>query len=341
MNLYSLIKPLLFTSDPDKAHQLTLSFLKHVPYFVCASLHKKRIHDPTACLGLIFPNKIGLAAGFDKNGEAINALLACGFGFLELGGVTPEPQDGNPHPRMLRIPAYKSLINHCGLNNYGVAFLKEQLKKPRLPGIVGVNIAANKTTPLELAYQDYGKCFNSIYAYCDYVSANISCPNIHGKNAADQLKQSLSIAQHLCELREIQKQKIGISKPILIKISPDTDETSLAHFCDQINPLPIDGIICSNTTLSRPSSLTEAEKNFGGGLSGELLTDASLSQIKKLQPMLSKEKTIIGVGGIHDTQSAKACIDAGASLIQLYTSLIYEGPCVIKSIAKDLTSLRF
>jgi dihydroorotate dehydrogenase len=341
MNFYSLLKPLLFTSDPEKAHRLTLSFLKHTPDFMCASLHKHRISDPTECFGLHFPNKVGLAAGFDKNGEAINALLALGFGFLELGGVTPEPQQGNLAPRMLRIPSYKSLINHLGLNNLGVAFLKEQLKKPRLSGVIGVNIAANKTTPLERAYLDYGHCLNTIYPYCDYISANISCPNVHGKDASAQLAQSLSIAEHLCELREIQKQSIGITKPILIKISPDTDAASLAIFCERINPLSIDGIIGGNTTISRPEVLSKSQVAFCGGLSGELLTPIALNQIQQLRPLLSKDKAIIGVGGIHDSQSAKACMQAGASLIQLYTSLIYEGPCLIKTLAKDLAFLRF
>ena len=217
--------------------------------------------------------------------------------------------------------------------------MKEQLKKPRLPGIIGVNIAANKTTPLELAYQDYGKCFNSIYAYCDYISANISCPNIHGKDASAQLMQSLCITQHLCEQRELQKQKNGVYKPLLIKISPDTDEASLAIFCEQMNPLPIDGIICGNTTLARPDILSEAEKNFKGGLSGELLTNKAVNQVKELHTLLSNDKSIIAVGGIHDSESAQNCLKAGASLIQIYTSLVYEGPCVIKNIAQSLASL--
>jgi dihydroorotate dehydrogenase len=336
MNIYPLLRPLLFTADPDKAHKLTLAFLKRVPFSMCQSMHAKRIESPSQCFGLTFPNKLGLASGFDKNGEAINALLALGFGFLELGGVTPEPQSGNPLPRMLRIPEYSSLINHCGLNNLGVKQLVEQLKKPRLNGIIGVNIAANKTTPLERSYLDYSTCFNALYPYCDFISANISCPNVKGKNAADQLKQSLSIAEHLCEQREQQQQKIGIYKPLVIKVSPDTDAESLQNFCQQINPLSIDGIICGNTTISRPDVLTDRQAQFSGGLSGELLTEKAKHQVTTLRSFLAKDKSIIGVGGIHNAESAKASLDAGADLIQIYTSLIYQGPKVIKDILRGL-----
>jgi len=336
MNIYPLIKPLLFTTNPDKAHQLTLSFLSRLPNALCRSLIKNRVTDPTECFGLTFANKVGLASGFDKNGIAINALFALGFGFIELGGVTPEPQAGNPKPHMLRIPRHNSLINHCGLNNHGVKQLRLQLQKPRLDGIVGVNIAANKTTPLEQAYHDYGLCLNEIYAYCDFISANISCPNVQGKNASDQLKQSLNIAEHICEQREQQKQIIGQYKPLLIKISPDTDKESLKLFCDQINPLPIDGIICGNTTISRPEPLSKQEKDFSGGLSGELLTNKACCQVESLKAVLTDSKPVIAVGGIHDLQSAKLAIKAGAQLVQIYTALIYHGPEIIKMIAKAL-----
>ena len=334
--MYQLIKPLLFKLDPEKIHHLTTSGLKMMNHIWGVKYLTKKIfevNDPRlACdvFGLKFKNLIGLAAGFDKNAAFVEELAQFGFGFIEIGTVTPLPQPGNERPRLFRLPADKALINRMGFNNQGVDVVADRLSRVKRNGlIIGGNIGKNKSTLNEDAVNDYVICFNRLFEVVDYFVVNVSSPNT--PNLRDlQEKEPL---KHILNTLQQHNQERAIPKPILLKISPDLNDSQLDDIIEIIQETKIAGVVATNTTISRPDLLSaqhlEAQT---GGLSGQPIKHCSTRVIRYLTSKSNKSFAIIGVGGIHSPEDAFEKLEAGASLIQLYTGFIYEGPSLIKRI---------
>ena len=343
---YSLARPLLFKMDPEAAHELTLDKLEklqHSPLMCLAS--QPRIDDPVTLAGLQFPNRVGLAAGLDKNARCIDAWSALGFGFVEVGTVTPKGQPGNPRPRMFRIPEKEALINRLGFNNDGLdAFIanvrKSKLRQnPKAGGmLLGLNIGKNAATPIERATDDYLVCLAGVYPHADYVTVNISSPNtknlraLQSDEALDQLLGAL--AARRAELA----QQHGAYKPVFVKIAPDLDEAQVAVIADTLKRHVMDGVVATNTTLSREAvkGLKHAEE--AGGLSGAPVLEASNAVIRQLRARLGRDYPIIGVGGILSGADALSKIAAGADVVQIYSGMIYKGPGLVTEVARALQS---
>jgi dihydroorotate dehydrogenase len=340
--MYSLIKPFLFRINPEKAHHLTFSLLKAVHFlpgfgFLCRMRYK--IDHPKLkkrLFGLEFQNPVGLAAGMDKDAIAFNELGNFGFGFIEIGTVTPKPQPGNDKPRLFRLTRNEALINRMGFNNHGVRTAAEKLKKRKDKTlIVGGNIGKNKLTPNENAVDDYVICFNELFDVVDYFVVNVSSPNT--PNLRD-LQEKEPLTALLNTLQQLNRSKPK-AKPILLKIAPDLTDSQLDDIIDIVRETKIEGVIATNTTISREGldySKDELE-NFGmGGLSGKPLTKRSTEVIRYLKQKSNNAFPVIGVGGIHSAGDAIEKIKAGADLVQLYTGFIYHGPKLIKDINKRL-----
>jgi len=346
--MYRLIKPLLFLFDPEKVHYFVTRNLKRFNRFPGGAAASKMIWDiqdsrlEKEVFGLKFKNPVGLAAGFDKNGELISEMANMGFGFIEVGTVTPLPQPGNPKPRMFRLPADSALINRMGFNNLGVDALADRIadyrKSPasqQQKVIIGGNIGKNKNTPNEDAVNDYIKCFDRLFDVVDYFVVNVSSPNTPGLRA---LQEKEPLMQLLNTLQQ-RNAKNDISRPILLKIAPDLTNEQLDDIVEIVQQTNIAGVIATNTTISREGLVSEeALKNEMGGLSGKPLTQRSTEVIRYIHEKSNGSFPIIGVGGIHSEQDALDKIQAGASLIQLYTGFIYEGPGLIKKINKAILS---
>ncbi len=340
--MYSVLKPILFSLNPEKAHHLTFSLLKvgkFIPgfYFLCKKLYKTEHSSLKRHLfGLEFQNPVGLAAGMDKDAIAFNELGHFGFGFIEIGTVTPKPQPGNDKPRLFRLIKNKALINRMGFNNHGAQAAAEKLRKRGDKTlIIGGNIGKNKLTPNENAVDDYIICFNQLFDVVDYFVVNVSSPNT--PNLRD-LQEKEPLTALLNTLQALNKSK-NKPKPILLKIAPDLTNTQLDDIIDIVKQTKIEGIIATNTTISREGlNYTKTElDNFGaGGLSGKPLTKRSTEVIRYLKEKSNNAFPVIGVGGIHNAEDALEKIKAGADLIQLYTGFIYEGPKLIKEINKKL-----
>ncbi len=340
--MYSLLKPLLFRLNPEKAHHLTFSLLKfgnYLPgfYFLCRKMFK--IEDPKLkrrLFGLEFQNPVGLAAGMDKDAVAFNELGKMGFGFIEIGTVTPKPQPGNDQPRCFRLPKNEALINRMGFNNHGVKTAAEKLKNRKdRTLIIGGNIGKNKITPNENAVDDYIICFNELFDVVDYFVVNVSSPNT--PNLRD-LQEKEPLMHLLNTLQKINLAKTK-PKPILLKIAPDLTDSQLDDIIDIVKQTKIEGVIATNTTISREGldySKAEIEQYGMGGLSGKPLTKRSTEVIRYLKQKSGNAFPVIGVGGIHSADDAIEKINAGADLIQLYTGFIYKGPKLIKDINKRL-----
>jgi dihydroorotate dehydrogenase len=337
-NFYKrVIRPILFLLPAETAHRLTFFILK-MP--AVRSLLKTVYHFSDQRLqrelfGLTFPNPIGLAAGFDKNAEAYHQLSAVGFGFIEIGTVTPLPQPGNPQPRLFRLKADQAIINRMGFNNEGVEAVVRRLRKRDKNIIIGGNIGKNKITPNELAVQDYLQCFEALFEYVDYFVVNVSSPNTPDLR---ELQDKEPLLKLLSELQTANATKAR-PKPILLKIAPDLSNAQLDDIIDIVRQTRIAGIIATNTTISRANLATppEAIEKIGaGGLSGKPLTKRSTEVIRYLHQKSGGQIPIIGVGGIHSVADALEKLDAGASLIQLYTGFVYEGPALIRQIKKAL-----
>lgn len=341
--LYKIIlKPVAFLIDPEKAHKLGTGFLKfscNVP--ILSSIFKKyfllenKNLEKTVC-GLHFKNPIGLAAGFDKDGKYFSNMSHLGFGFIEIGTVTPKPQEGNPKKRLFRLPKDNALINRMGFNNEGVDALVERLaNKKRSNLIIGGNIGKNKVTPNHEAVLDYELCFNKLYELVDYFVVNVSSPNTPGLRSLQDKEPLTQLLKRIIELRD-EKEK---SKPVFLKIAPDLSFNQIDEILEIVTKENVDGIIATNTTISREELNTNNKiiQNIGnGGLSGLPLFKTSLSilkYIKKQKPQLP----IIAVGGIDSPQKAKEMLENGADLIQIYSGLIYEGPSLVKKIKTYLT----
>lgn len=337
-----LIKPFLFLWSPEKAHHITLAIFKTllaIPLVGSLVRSFYRVEDKKLereLFGLKFPNPVGLAAGFDKDGKHYKAMAALGFGFVELGTVTPLPQDGNPQPRLFRLPADNGLINRMGFNNEGMMALKNRLEKGRPNNlIIGGNIGKNKVTPNEEATSDYVKCFETLFPFVDYFVVNVSSPNTPGLRA---LQDKEPLTKLLSHLQELNHQKIN-PKPILLKIAPDLTDSQLDDIIEIVDNTKIEGIIATNTTIDRSGLKTSDNriKEIGnGGLSGMPVRKRSTEVIRYLNKKSNGQLKIIAVGGINSADDAIEKLTAGASLVQIYTGLIYEGPTLVKKINKAL-----
>ncbi len=342
----NFIKPLLFLLSPEKAHDLTVSALKFIlslpgiGAFVRSFFHKKHPALERNLFGIRFQNPVGLAAGFDKDGKYFRAMAALGFGFIEIGTVTPKGQSGNPAPRLFRLPADHALINRMGFNNEGCEALVERLKKGRPSGLViGGNIGKNKDTPNEKAGEDYSACFESLFPYVDYFVVNVSSPNTPNLRA---LQEKEPLKQLISGLMALNHAKVK-PKPILLKIAPDLSESQLDDILEIAAATGLSGIIATNTTISRDGLQTPKEtlEAIGpGGLSGRPLKDRSTEVIRYLARESKKKLPIIGVGGIESPEDALEKLDAGADLVQVYSGLIYAGPGLVKAINKAIIARR-
>ncbi len=330
--MYKQIKNILFKLNPEYAHAIALTLIKFVNNLNLTRLFFKNTPSQSfPLLNLIFPNKIGLAAGLDKNGDYIDALASLGFGFIEIGTVTPKPQKGNPKPRLFRLVEHEAIINRMGFNNKGIDYVVNRLKKTKYKGILGINIGKNKDTPNEKAVDDYLLGFNAFWRYASYITVNISSPNTPGLRA---LQEKESLEQLLSALKNAQANIHALKNkyvPLVVKISPDLTDAALEELAHVLLAQKIDGVIATNTTIHR--DITHAHANETGGLSGKPLQDRSTDIIKKLAGLLNNRIPIIAVGGIHDEASAREKLNAGAQLLQVYTSFIYQGPSLISKLA--------
>jgi dihydroorotate dehydrogenase len=336
MGLYSLVRKLLFQLPPEEAHHFTMQLLD-VPF--SASIFPGKIKDESKLgkdvAGLHFPNPIGIAAGFDKNALYMKKLSKLGFGFIEIGTVTPRAQDGNPKPRLFRLPADQALINRMGFNNDGMQVVAERLKKRPKGVIIGGNIGKNKVTPNEEAVKDYLLCFDALYPYVDYFVVNVSSPNTPNLREL-QDKDALSKLLRAVQARNSQKEA---AKPVFLKIAPDLSYSQLDEIIEIVRQAGIAGIIATNTTISREGLKTprsQVDTIGPGGLSGAPLKDKSYDILKYLRKHCPPRLALISSGGIMTAEEAKRRLDAGADLVQLYTGFIYEGPGLIKRIKQAI-----
>lgn len=343
--LYKLfLRKLLFLLSPEKAHAFTLFSFEMLLKIPLVSRAFKSYHTvknaklKRELFGLTFPNPVGLAAGFDKDGKHIETMECLGFGFIEVGTTTPLPQSGNPMPRLFRLSKDGGLINRMGFNNEGVLALKERLTNRKSKMIVGGNIGKNKVTPNEDAVADYEQCFEALFEVVDYFVVNVSSPNTPNLRALQDKKPLTALLQHLQNLNG-QKPK---RKPILLKIAPDLSNEQLDDIIDIVAITKIDGVIATNTTIDRGGLKTSKEKITAignGGLSGQPLTNRSTEVIRYLSKKSNQAFPIIGVGGIYTPQDAIDKLEAGASLLQVYTGLIYEGPAMVRNINRALSRI--
>lgn len=339
---YALLRPLLFSMDAEQAHELTLSRMAQGQNTMLeAAWRQPRISDPITLAGLQFPNRVGLAAGLDKNARCIDGLAAMGFGFVEVGTVTPKGQPGNPKPRIFRLPRANALINRLGFNNDGLdAFLhnvqQSKVRSQGQPMLLGLNIGKNASTPIEEATQDYLTCLEGVYPHADYVTVNISSPNTQNLRAlqSDEALDGLlaAIAQRRSELAQAQGRQV----PIFVKIAPDLDEAQVAVIAATLQRHQMDGVIATNTTISRAAVQGLPHADETGGLSGAPVLQASNQVIRQLRQALGKDFPIIGVGGIMSACDALSKIEAGADVVQIYTGLIYAGPALVTEVAQAL-----
>ena len=330
--LYPLIRPLLFRLSPNAAHRVAMQSLHALSALHTPGPIKGQAAD---YFGLRFLNRVGLAAGFDKSGRYLDDLAHLGFGFIEVGTVTPRPQPGNPPPNLFRLVEDHALINRMGFNNDGVEATVRRLEKRRYRGVCGVNIGKNFDTPLENATSDYLTCLRAVYATADYVTVNVSSPNTPGLR---DLQSEESLEQLLAELVNERENQSGVHRkrvPLLVKIAPDLDDKGIDAISGVLLKSGVDGVIATNTTIARPASLRSKHARETGGLSGAPLHEHSVRVIRTLRSQLGPNFPIIGVGGISSIETARAMRQAGAGLIQLYTGLIYEGPSLIAKLVDD------
>src|SRR5574337_1638754 len=349
---YALARPFLFGMDAEAAHELTMDMLARgqrtpLQWAWC----NETVSDPIELAGLRFPNRVGLAAGLDKNARCIDALAAMGFGFIEVGTVTPKPQPGNPKPRLFRLPRAQALINRLGFNNEGLNAFVANVQRSRLrrerasnsatPRIVlGLNIGKNAATPIEQAAQDYRTALDGVYPYADYVTVNISSPNTQGLRTLQSDAALDSLLELLIERRQVLARQHDRQVPLFVKIAPDLGPLEVDTIAATLQRHRIDGAIATNTTVSRAAVHGLAHAEETGGLSGAPVFDLSNRVIRRLRAALGKSFPIIGVGGILSAQDARAKIEAGADLVQIYTGLIYQGPELVRQAALAIRGMR-
>ncbi|GLX76762.1 dihydroorotate dehydrogenase (quinone) [Thalassotalea insulae] len=334
---YSAIRKILFQFDPETIHELTIKGLKSTGATPFNFAYKQQVpNKPVQVMGIHFPNPCGLAAGLDKNGECIRAFDAMGFGFVEVGTVTPRPQPGNDKPRIFRLPQANAVINRMGFNNKGVDYLVDQVRKAKYSGVLGINIGKNKDTPEENAKDDYLYCMRKVYNFASYITVNISSPNTPGLRSlqyGDALNELLAALK--AEQTVLAKQ-YDKYVPIAVKIAPDLSEQEINSIAECLINNDIDGVIATNTTLARDGVEDLEHGNETGGLSGAPVKDKSTEVIRLLAKALDGKLPIIGVGGISSGADAKEKIEAGAKLVQVYTGFIYQGPELVKEIVQTL-----
>ncbi len=354
---YALARPLLFALDPEAAHELTLHSIAKLQRSPLTCVYSEtRVDDPVVLAGLRFPNRVGLAAGLDKNARCIDGLAAMGFGFVEVGTVTPRGQPGNPKPRMFRIPQRNALINRLGFNNDGLDAFLSNVQQARFrtqggaaPMLLGLNIGKNASTPIEQATDDYLTCLDGVYPHADYVTVNISSPNTKNLRSLQSDEALDALLGAVMARREQLAAQTGRQVPVFLKIAPDLDDAQIDVIAATLKRHGTDafgrvtqrlGVIATNTTLSREAikGLTHAEE--AGGLSGSPVLEASNRVIRQLRSALGPQFPIIGVGGILSAQDALGKIAAGADVVQIYTGLIYKGPALVREAAQAIKGLR-
>lgn len=343
---YALARSVLFGLDPETAHELTMGSLARtqgtpLSLAYCA----RQINDPIKLAGLNFFNRVGLAAGLDKNARCIDGLAAMGFGFIEVGTVTPKGQPGNPKPRMFRLPDANALINRLGFNNDGLDVFLANVQKSRVrqhssktPLILGLNIGKNAATPIENAVDDYLTCLNGVYPHADYVTINISSPNTKNLRALQSDEALGALLGQIAERREILAAQHGKRVPVFVKIAPDLDEAQIAAIASTLKRHAMDGVVATNTTLSREAVQGMKHAEEAGGLSGAPVLEASNHVISQLRAALGADFPIIGVGGVMSGADAVSKIQAGADVVQIYTGLIYKGPQLVSEAANSIKS---
>lgn len=339
--MYNLARKALFCLDAETSHELTLDMLGAGERLGLIRPFVKPIPaNPVEVMGLTFPNPVGMAAGLDKNGDCFNALGQLGFGFVEIGTITPRPQPGNPKPRLFRLPEHQGIINRMGFNNKGVAHLVEQVKRRRYSGILGINIGKNFDTPVEKAADDYQLCMQAVYEYADYITVNISSPNTPGLRDL-QFGESLKSLLETVKAEQLALEKIhNRYVPVAVKIAPDMDEIAIQQVAEVLINSGLDGVIATNTTISREGVEGSKNADEAGGLSGAPVRDKSTEVIARLSEALGGKLPIIGVGGILNGADAAEKIKAGASLVQVYSGFIYRGPELIAESAKAIANLK-
>ena len=332
MNPYDYLRPLLFRLDPERAHDRTLALLARMPVFMPRGTGGK----PVELMGLTFPNRLGLAAGLDKNGVAVSAFDRAGFGFIEVGTVTPRPQPGNPRPRLFRLPEHEAIINRMGFNNLGIDALTARLATtPKPRALLGINLGKNKDTPNEAALDDYRVGLQKAWAHADYLTINISSPNTAGLR---DLQHGAALRDLLAGIKAEQQRladETARRVPVVVKIAPDLDDAALYATLDSIAEAGMDGIIATNTTLDKSAVASHRYGGEQGGLSGAPLTAASTAIVKKIRAHLP-QMALIAAGGVMRAADMQAKLDAGADLVQIYSGLIYHGPQLVRDCLRHL-----
>jgi len=353
---YAVARPFLFRLDPEAAHELTLGSIAKLQHSPLTCVYgEPRVHDPYTLAGLQFPNRVGLAAGLDKNARCIDGLAAMGFGFVEVGTVTPKAQAGNPKPRMFRLPKAQALINRLGFNNEGLDAFIANVKLARFrqqngisPMLLGLNIGKNASTPIERAIDDYLICLDGVYPHADYVTVNISSPNTQNLRSLQSDAALDALLGAVAERRELLAQRHGRRIPVFVKIAPDLDDTQVEIIATTLMRYGADsdgaatsafGVIATNTTLSREAVAGMRHAQETGGLSGAPVLQASNRVIRQLRACLGKSFPIIGVGGVLSAEDAVSKIQSGANLVQIYTGLIYQGPSLVWESARAIHAL--
>ena len=342
---YALTRPFLFGLDPEAAHDLTMGGLQRLQNTPAQCLWQQtRVQDPVQLLGLRWPNRVGLAAGLDKNGQCIDGLGAMGFGAIEVGTVTPKAQPGTPKPRMFRLPEARALINRLGFNNQGLAAFIANVQRAHSfraqGGVLGLNIGKNASTPIERAVDDYLLGLEGVYAHADYVTVNISSPNTQNLRSLQSDAALDALLSALQQRRQVLAQQHGKNVPLLVKIAPDLDDAQIAMLAATLRRNEIDGVIATNTTVSRDAVQGLQHAGETGGLSGAPVLEASNRVIRLLRQAFGPAYPIIGVGGVMSGADARSKIEAGADLVQIYTGLIYQGPALVVEAARALAAQR-
>ncbi|MEH6472994.1 MAG: quinone-dependent dihydroorotate dehydrogenase [Halopseudomonas sp.] len=337
---FTFLQSLLFRLEPETAHSLSMLGLDLGEVSGLSQLLLKTVEAPVKVMGLDFPNSVGLAAGLDKNAEHIDGLAALGFGFIEVGTITPRPQSGNPKPRLFRIPEHQAIINRMGFNNKGVDYLLKQVDNSRFDGILGINIGKNFDTPVERATDDYLLCLRKVYSRASYITVNVSSPNTPGL-------RSLQFGESLNSLLDALKQEqtkladyYGRYVPIAVKIAPDMNQEEVGLVGQALVQYGMDGVVATNTTLERTGVKSSPVADEAGGLSGAPLRQSSTEVIRSLAKVLDGQLPIIGVGGICDGAAAREKIEAGAALVQVYSGFIYRGPKLVSEAANAIATMR-
>ncbi len=332
---YSLIRALLFRLPPESAHHLALESARLADRLGLVSRLTNVPHEqPVEVMGLRFPNPVGLAAGLDKNGAYTDPLGQLGFGFIEIGTVTPRPQPGNPKPRLFRLPDYEAIINRMGFNNHGLAALMSNVRRSRYQGILGINIGKNLDTPVAEAATDYLMGMERVWGLADYIAVNVSSPNTPGLRDLQEGDALRRLLEQLKARQESLHRERGHYVPVAVKVAPDMDDRAIRFMAQSLLDSGLDGVIATNTTLDRSAVARDRLSDEAGGLSGRPLAERSTQVIAAFSDALAGRLPIIGVGGITDGASAAAKIEAGASLVQLYTGLIYRGPELVPEVAR-------